>query len=373
MNNIGNLSEDECCGCGLCAYKCPVSAIELKYNNEGFIYPFVNVKCVECGKCLQVCSQRIYKDRLLVEIKNEYVAYSKLIEEIETSASGAIASELYKMFIHNGGYVVGAKWHSSMDGRLRYVITNDRKEIRALKGSKYVQAEKNEIYYEVEKIAREGYKILIIGLPCEVAAFKKAFEMHDSNIYYCDLICFGPTSTGLLRDFLTRITTTYKSQINEFHMRYKINKKERPFFYVKFCNGKEYLRPLYQTDIGLAFTAFGRKNCEHCMFQFRNSVADITIGDYITSCNDDFYNETGISRIIIHTEKGQKLFDKLNGKIIYKQTEGFSEKLYSSRKQRINDEERELFSKDYIKNGMKFAVRKKFGIIRRKINEWRNR
>ena len=54
--NIANVSEEYCTGCGLCQNVCPVNAILMEENNEGFLYPHINGdKCVECGKCLQYC------------------------------------------------------------------------------------------------------------------------------------------------------------------------------------------------------------------------------------------------------------------------------------------------------------------------------
>lgn len=45
-----------CCGCGACAQRCPVGAIEMQYDEEGCIYPVINAgRCIDCGKCEKVC------------------------------------------------------------------------------------------------------------------------------------------------------------------------------------------------------------------------------------------------------------------------------------------------------------------------------
>ena len=31
-----------CCGCSACASKCPKNAISMRYDHEGFLYPFVD-------------------------------------------------------------------------------------------------------------------------------------------------------------------------------------------------------------------------------------------------------------------------------------------------------------------------------------------
>lgn len=51
----------ECCGCGVCAIMCSSGAIEMKEDNEGFLYPYINnEKCVGCNICIKNC---ILKER----------------------------------------------------------------------------------------------------------------------------------------------------------------------------------------------------------------------------------------------------------------------------------------------------------------------
>lgn len=48
--------KEQCCGCSACYAICPVDAVSLKKDAEGFFYPIVdNQKCTHCGLCNQVC------------------------------------------------------------------------------------------------------------------------------------------------------------------------------------------------------------------------------------------------------------------------------------------------------------------------------
>lgn len=48
MNTISNL----CCGCRLCEQICSKNAISMTYDNEGFLYPKIDINlCVNCGLC----------------------------------------------------------------------------------------------------------------------------------------------------------------------------------------------------------------------------------------------------------------------------------------------------------------------------------
>ena len=49
-------NKNECCGCGACYAICPVKAIEMKEDEEGFLYPYINTEiCIECFRCYVVC------------------------------------------------------------------------------------------------------------------------------------------------------------------------------------------------------------------------------------------------------------------------------------------------------------------------------
>lgn len=63
---IPNLFEkkENCCGCSACYAICPVSAIAMKADDEGFLYPVINADiCIRCCKCLSVCSFKKAQDR----------------------------------------------------------------------------------------------------------------------------------------------------------------------------------------------------------------------------------------------------------------------------------------------------------------------
>lgn len=51
------LARENCCGCAACYATCPVGAIVMRPDEEGFLYPVVDaMKCIRCYKCLSVCA-----------------------------------------------------------------------------------------------------------------------------------------------------------------------------------------------------------------------------------------------------------------------------------------------------------------------------
>ena len=44
--------KEKCCGCGLCKYICPKSAIKMKEDEVGFLYPVIDsTRCINCKAC----------------------------------------------------------------------------------------------------------------------------------------------------------------------------------------------------------------------------------------------------------------------------------------------------------------------------------
>lgn len=53
-------NKENCCGCSACYSICPVGAITMEPDEEGFLYPNVNFKkCIKCFSCIKVCAFKI--------------------------------------------------------------------------------------------------------------------------------------------------------------------------------------------------------------------------------------------------------------------------------------------------------------------------
>lgn len=56
LQYIDTQKKELCCGCRACEQICHVHAIIMKEDEEGFLYPHLNMNlCTQCGLCEKVC------------------------------------------------------------------------------------------------------------------------------------------------------------------------------------------------------------------------------------------------------------------------------------------------------------------------------
>lgn len=249
-----------------------------------------------------------------------YYASLNNVDQLAQSASGGIAYALYEKVIMSGGVAYGVSYTSDYtNAEYKRVQTID--ELANLRGSKYITTKKFAkeaiIYQEVFNDLMNSRPIVFIGLPCDVAALKfylKRFGLKDSHLLVTvDLICQGPLDCKVQKEYVEFLEKKYRSDIEDFTVRYK-NPNWLPIYLkATFKNGKQHIKPFYETDFGRAFLIMGRECCYNCKFKGSNHKSDITIGDFWgLSEKDKGYNQIGTSSVIISTEKGEDYFKNLN-------------------------------------------------------------
>jgi len=65
---------------------------------------------------------------------------------------------------------------------------------------------------------------------------------------------------------------------------------------------------------GFLYNLYLRSSCHNCSVKPHKSGSDITIGDYwgIENILPEFYDENGVSLVMINSEKGRTIFNLLN-------------------------------------------------------------
>ena len=316
MHNIQRIGLD-CCGCGNCYLKCPKHAIQMKEDDEGFIYPVVNDDCIDCGVCLKICPQFnsiLYVDSPSSIQRKSFITLTKNVEIKKYSSSGGVFGTIaYNFLKQPNAYICASMF---VEGILRFVISQDVKTIRKFQGSKYVQSELGRVFIQLKEIlVNPSNKVLFCGTPCQVAALYSFLNSRPLNLYTLDLICHGVPS----RKFLDIDLCHYNKDISSFddiRFRWRNPKKMlRSIYILVFKIKGKSKKYIYSASYDPYFATFMkgdslRYSCYQCKYANMNRVGDITIGDCDTASHyPDFFDGESKSTVIINTKNGDLLWD----------------------------------------------------------------
>ena len=102
-------NKKNCCGCSACYSICPKNCIEMKADEEGFLYPNVNKDlCIDCGLCEKVCPI-INKAEKKVFEQEGYLIQNKDEKIRKESTSGGAFSAIAKYVLDRKGVVFGVQ------------------------------------------------------------------------------------------------------------------------------------------------------------------------------------------------------------------------------------------------------------------------
>lgn len=205
----------------------------------------------------------------------------------------------------------GVAWDENFQGA-HYERISSVNELKALSGTKYVQARKGKIYSKVKKDLDAGEKVIFFGLPCEVGGLLSFLRSSYNNLITVQLVCHGVTSSKYIAEYCSRLEEKYKSKIVSFNLRDKKNGVDPKYIRVEFENGKVFSELLLASDFGATFVTCDRESCYDCHFKGENRMADITIGDYWgLSAEHKAWHNMGTSLVVTHTLKADDLVSSL--------------------------------------------------------------
>lgn len=308
----------KCTGCMACKNVCPRSAISIK-QIDGFDYPQINENmCISCNLCEVVCPVNNARSGNK-EIKKIYACKSKNDEIRMKSSSGGIFTIIAEEIIKQEGVVFGACFDEKFN--VVHDYTENSEGLEKFKGSKYVQSKIGTSFKKVREFLEKGRKILFVSTPCQVEGLYTYLRKDYENLITIDLICHGVPSTEVWRKYLEYKEGRSEQNLKDISFREKKNLGWRDFeMRFSYLEGEEctshHIDPymqLYLKNIDL------RESCYNCNFKKENRASDITIADFwgINEINPEFYDEKGVSAVILNSEKGKKIFEIIKDRIDY--------------------------------------------------------
>lgn len=296
-------SETRCTGCGACAEKCPIGAIKMTADGEGFKYPRIDTeKCADCGLCRSTCPVNL--DLHNGFSPTAFVAYSNDADVRKSSSSGGIFTEFASAVIDRGGIVYGAGFDA--DGRVRHLAVENISDLAKLRGSKYVQSDLGGTFSDVKRQLDSGRTVYFSGTPCQVEGLLSFVGNGCQNLYTQDIVCHGVPSPAVWAEYLNKKPHSAADNISFRDKKYgwhyfslKIGK------YLKRFDEDTYTR-LFLSNVIL------RPSCYDCAFKKETRNSDFTLADCWnseragTSLKDD---DKGMSMVFLNSEKAVALFN----------------------------------------------------------------
>lgn len=312
--------KSKCCGCTACKNICPQNAIEMKEDDEGFLYPNVNMdKCVNCGLCKKVCPIINKVPEKKTEQK-AYVVNNKDENVRSQSTSGGAFTAIAEYVIDNNGVVFGAAFDKDFNVEHTYVTTKE--DLKKFRGSKYVQSDLKNTFQEVKEFLNKGKIVCFSGTPCQIEGLKKFLGKDYEKLITVDIVCHAVPSPKFWKLYLKY----QKNKLNISNI-WNIKFRDKSNYGYKYStmsikyDDKKYYEGVETDPFLRAF--FGdlsdRPSCYNCAFKKQYRVSDITVWDCFTIEEFDkkLDDDKGTTRILIHSNKGRFLFENIKNKFYY--------------------------------------------------------
>lgn len=312
--------KEECCGCGACGDVCPVGAIHMVMDKEGFRYPEIDEKtCIKCGKCERICpikgASRGKDASYSGDAENSYFGIRAKERELRlASSSGGMFPLLADYVFRRQGVVYGAAYDQDMG--VAHREAHNREELKALKRTKYVQSDLTGVYRRIRQQLEEGSWVLFCGTPCQAHALRLFLGRTYPKLIVADLVCYGAPSPGIWLSYVRYLERRQGGKMTAFSFRDKrAGDNGHTCAYV--IGGREHAGSL-NADIycRMYFTNHSiRPSCHACGYCTVDRGSDFTLGDFwgIGKVRPDMDDGMGTSMVILHTGLARELWEEVKG------------------------------------------------------------
>lgn len=260
-----------------------------------------------------------------MQIQNKaYACYNTDVVTRLSSSSGAVFSVLASYVLAKSGVVYGVAMSDNCYFS-EYICVNSSKDIKRLRGSKYLQANLGDTFKNVKVNLEAGKTVLFTGTACQVNGLKKFLSytnIDQKNLICVDVICHGVPSPALWKKYAEYREEQQKGKLQLINFRCKnenridYNMKE---ILGNMCTGDDEWKKLYISKDKDPYMQMFLRNyclrpsCYECLAK-KEKGSDVTIGDFWGSEKivPDMNDGRGISLVLIRNERGMKIWEKIS-------------------------------------------------------------
>ena len=316
-------NKKDCCGCSACYSICPKNCIEMKADEEGFLYPNVDKDvCINCGLCEKTCpiinkvkEKEVPQEGYLVQIKDEKIRAE--------STSGGAFTAIAKYVLDRKGVVFGVQYDKDLNVVHSYV--ENKADLKLYRNSKYVQSKIGDTLKRTKKFLDEGRWVCFSGTACQIEGVKNYLRKDYEKLITVDLVCRAVPSPLLWKKYVEYQKERYGNDIKNILFRdksfYGYNHSQ---ISLQLSNGEKVYHNGLESDPMLRAMFSNichRLSCyDDCVFKKRYRISDFTIWDcFIVEKLTKGLDDKGTTRVLIHSKKGKSIFDEIKNEIKYRE------------------------------------------------------
>ena len=249
-----------------------------------------------------------------------YAGYS-MSETRSLASSGGFFELVAKYVLEKEGVVFGAAIDNK--GHVFHKSVEQVEDLPCLYGSKYSQSKVGNVYSEIRRLLKEGRLVLFCGTPCQTSALAGIVGENRENLILVDFICHGVPNPEVLRRYIQEISEGKTVKSISFR-----NKEKGWLDYrvkITYEDGTEYSSDFRDNEYmhGFIFNLYLRPSCFECRFKGTDRVSDFTMGDFwgVKEEEPEFYDENGVSVILTHNVRAEKILSEIKDRLILKSVE----------------------------------------------------
>ncbi len=305
----------------MCAAVCPVDAISIHMDQEGFYRPTVEESlCINCGLCRKVC----YKyDPEILPTPDSFLSRTTLLAAsaqddciVAQTTSGGVADLLAQKLVSEGYKCIGVAY-DPVRSMAYDTIASTQEQTTAFRGSKYIQSYTVNAFKELVRHCKD-VKYAVFGTPCHIYAIDRFlnFKGLRGKCLLIDLYCHGCPSFLIWGKYIQEV----KTQFHEEEIKgvvFRSKEKGWGNYVTKITTSKakiisnhsDIFYELFFSDLLL------NEACSDCHLRSTLQYTDIRLGDFWGKRYAT--NTRGVSAVSIVTQAGQVAFDKIRTQLDY--------------------------------------------------------
>ena len=243
-----------------------------------------------------------------------------------SSSSGAVFSSLAEYVLEQQGVVYGVAMAEDCYSA-EFISVTSKEQLTKLRGSKYLQAKVGNTYKSVKENLMSGKLVLFSGTGCQVNGLKSFLGKEYENLICVDVICHGAPSPALWRKYAEHQEQKISGKLKGINFRCK-DDSWTDFGMKEICKSipEGEIKKLYISKDKDAYMQMFlrdyclRPSCYQCTAK-KVKMSDVTIADFwgINDVAPDMNDGMGTSLVLIRTEKGKDIFEKISSSMKLKE------------------------------------------------------